>query len=63
MSEFKMVKDCVQWLGGIGRGTTWDEAMEALEMEWMGKFVCFFYLFMRKIHCQCINLLLIDYIL
>ncbi len=34
MGDLKTVKDCVQWLGGIRQGTTWDEEMEALEMEW-----------------------------
>jgi len=34
MGVFKTVKDCVTWLGGIRNGTTWDEEMEALEMEW-----------------------------
>ncbi len=34
MGDFKTVKDCVTWLGGIRNGTTWDEEMEALEMEW-----------------------------
>ena len=34
MGDFKTVKDCVKWLGGICKGTTWDEEMEALEMEW-----------------------------
>lgn len=33
MGNFKTVKDCVTWLGGISKGTTWDEEMEALEME------------------------------
>ena len=32
--DLKTVKDCVKWLGGICKGTTWDEEMEALEMEW-----------------------------
>ena len=34
IGDLKTVKDCVQWLGGIRKGTTWDEEMEALEMEW-----------------------------
>ena len=33
MGNFKTVKDCVTWFGGISKGTTWDEEMEALEME------------------------------
>ena len=32
-SSFKTVKDCVKWLGEIGRGTTWDEEMRALKRE------------------------------
>jgi hypothetical protein len=34
IGDLKTVKDCIQWLGGIRKGTTWDEEMEALEMEW-----------------------------
>ncbi len=29
-SSFKTVKDCVKWLGEIGRGTTWDVEREAM---------------------------------
>ena len=36
MGDFKTVKDCTNWLGGIRMGTTWEEEMEALEMEWEG---------------------------
>ena len=33
MGQFKAAKDCIKWLGEIGRGTTWDEEMEAWERE------------------------------
>ena len=29
MTDFKTVKVCIAWLGGIGRGMTWDEHMQA----------------------------------
>ena len=34
LSNFRTVKDCVKWLGEIGRGTTWDEEMRALKREY-----------------------------
>ena len=33
LSSFKELKDCVQWLGDIRRGTTWYEELEALFSE------------------------------
>ena len=33
LGQFKTVKDCIMWLGQIGRGTTWDEEMAAWERE------------------------------
>lgn len=30
MGNFKTVKDCTTWLGGIRSGTTWDEEMQAM---------------------------------
>ena len=29
LGDFKTVKVCIAWLGGIGRGMTWDEHMQA----------------------------------
>ena len=34
MGDFTTVKDCVNWLGNIRSGTTWDEEMRAMEQEW-----------------------------
>ena len=36
MKEFASAKACIKWLGKIGRGTTWDEEMGALEREMEG---------------------------
>ena len=36
MKEFALAKACIKWLGKIGRGTTWDEEMGALEREMEG---------------------------
>ena len=33
LTSFKVLKDCLQWLGGIRRGTTWHEELEALFCE------------------------------
>ena len=33
LSSFKALKDCVQWLGDIRRGTTWYDELEALFSE------------------------------
>jgi len=32
-NSFKALKDCVQWLGDIRRGTTWYDELEALFSE------------------------------
>ena len=29
LGDFKTVKVCIAWLGGIGRGMTWDKHMQA----------------------------------
>ena len=34
LGYFKRVKVCVAWLGGIGRGLTWDEHMQAARDEY-----------------------------
>ena len=37
MSDFKTVKVCIGWLGGIGRGMTWGEHMQAATHEFEHK--------------------------
>jgi len=33
LTSFKVLKDCLQWLGDIRRGTSWHEELEALFFE------------------------------
>ena len=37
LKKFGMMKKCNMWLGGIGRGMTWDEHMEAAVAELRAK--------------------------
>jgi hypothetical protein len=37
LGDFKTVKVCIAWLGGIGRGMTWDEHMQAATDEFERK--------------------------
>ena len=33
ITSFKVLKDCLRWLGDIRRGTSWHEELEALFFE------------------------------